>query len=156
MDHGALELACRVHDVGRLRVPLSILEKPGLLTPEEYAEVKTHTTIRRQVLESVLEDPLVLSVVAWHHERWDGSGYPDGLSGEAIPLAARVVAVAGALDAMTHSRPHRPAFSWERAATEMRDGSGSHFDPGIVDAFEASVDTLRALYRELAVANGSG
>ncbi|MFW6199090.1 MAG: diguanylate cyclase [Gemmatimonadota bacterium] len=151
MEHDLLELACRVHDVGRLRVPLIILEKPEPLTSEEYAEVKKHTTIGRQVLESVLDAPLVLSVVTWHHERWDGSGYPDGLSGEAILLPARIVALADALDAMTHARPHRRAFSWERAVEEIRAGSGSHFDPGVVDAFEASLDTLRSLYRELAI-----
>ncbi|MDX1567130.1 MAG: diguanylate cyclase [Longimicrobiales bacterium] len=151
MQHDLLELACRVHDVGRLRVPLTILEKPEPLTPEEYAEVKKHTTVGRQILESVLEAPLVLGIVTWHHERWDGSGYPDGLSGEAIPLPARIVAVADALDAMTHPRPHRQALSWERAVEEIRAGSGSHFDPGVVDAFEASLDTLRSLYQELAV-----
>jgi len=156
MERHYLELACRLHDVGRLRVPLSILEKPGSLSAEEYAAVKEHTSIGREIIMSVMEMPLVLSVVAWHHERWDGSGYPDGLSGEAIPLPARLVAVADALDAMTHSRPHRAAFSWDRAVQEIRDGSGSHFDPGLVDAFETAHDTLHSLYRELAVPGESG
>lgn len=156
MDRAALELACRVHDVGRLRVPLSVLKKAGPLSEDEYALVKQHPTIGGEVVESVLETPLILGVVKWHHERWDGSGYPDGLAGEAIPLAARLVALCDALDAMTHSRPHRDALSWDEAVEEIRRSAGEQFDPALVDAFEASLETVESLHRELAVEGTSG
>lgn len=147
LDVEELRLACRLHDLGRLQVPRAIFEKRGGLDPDEYARVQEHPRIGRQILKPLLQDATVLEVVTWHHERWDGSGYPDGLVGDAIPLSARVVALADALDAMTSPRPHREEpLGWDEALQEIRDCSGTHFDPGLVDVLEACRQELRALH----------
>lgn len=142
----SLRLACEVHDVGRLRVPATILGKEDSLSIRETERVQEHPGAGRQILEPILDDTLVLEVVSWHHERWDGSGYPDGLAGEAIPLGARLVAVADTLDALTSARPQRAARSWESAINEIRDRSGSQFDPALVDALEAVLPELREVF----------
>lgn len=148
VDPETFRLACLVHDIGKLEVPDSILNKNGPLSPEEFARVRRHPGVGRRILEPVLGDELFLAVAGWHHERWDGSGYPDGLAGEAIPLAARVAAVADALDAMTSSRPYRAGLTWEDAVGQVRDRSGTHFDPGLLPAFEAALPRLRRVYGE--------
>ena len=142
IDAELLNLACLVHNVGMLEVPPEILNKTGPLTPEEFERVRRHPVTGRQILEPVLGDELILAVTGWHHERWDGTGYPDGLAGEAIPLAARVVAMADALDAMTSSRPYRRALTWEDAVRQIRDRAGTHFDPGLIEAFNAALPDL--------------
>lgn len=147
LPRDSLELACRLHDVGRLRVPREIWQKEGPLTPEELDRVQEHPRIGRRILEPVLEDEFVLAVVSWHHERWDGGGYPDRLAGEAIPFGARLVSLADALEAMSSPRPHREALSWEAAAAQVREGAGTQFDPALADAFEVRLDALEALFR---------
>jgi diguanylate cyclase (GGDEF)-like protein len=126
-------LAGTLHDLGELGVPEAILSKPGPLTDPERAALEHHSRIGSRMLESLG----VESVAAWvrhHHERWDGTGYPDGLAGEDIPLGARIVLVADAFDAMTSDSAHRPRRSTEEALAELQRGAGSQFDPAVVAA----------------------
>jgi HD-GYP domain-containing protein (c-di-GMP phosphodiesterase class II) len=127
--------AAQLHDVGKLMVPASIITKPGKLTAEEWAEMQTHTTKGRTLLSILPALSDARDVAASHHERWDGKGYPDGLAGEHIPLAARIVTLADSYDAMTSNRPYRAALSPEEAAKEVRAASGAQFDPTVVQAF---------------------
>jgi len=138
----SLRLGCELHDIGKLEVPDAILNKEEGLTTEELDRVMQHTNTGKVILDPLLEDEAVLGVVMWHHERWDGGGYPNGLAGESIPLAARIAGLADALDAMLSERAHRPARPWDEAVEEIRAGSGGHFDPAVVVAFEASLTEL--------------
>lgn len=126
-----------LHDLGKLGVPEAILQKPEALTDEEFEIVKRHSNLGADFLISLSRafEP-VAKGVRWHHERWDGSGYPDGLAGENIPLAARVLAVADVFEAVTSDRPYHHAVSTEEALAIIRAGSGSHFDPAIAAEFE--------------------
>lgn len=146
VDREELRLACEFHDVGKLRIPDQILNKPGHLTPEEFREVRGHPRASRQILEPLFRSPLILSVATWHHERWDGDGYPDGLPGRVTPFPARIVAVADALDAMTSDRPYRPSRPWDEAVGELRDGSETRFDPDIIDALIEALPALRRIH----------
>lgn len=148
IPRSSLRLACEIHDLGKIAVPRGVLVKVGQLDATEQAEMREHPVIGRRILERLLDDPEVLSVVLWHHERWDGTGYPDGLEGEAIPLVVRIVAVADTLDAMTCDRAYRSARSWDDAVREIRRKAGRQFDPGVVDAMERCVDDLRELFLE--------
>jgi HD-GYP domain-containing protein (c-di-GMP phosphodiesterase class II) len=142
-----LEFGFLLHDVGKVAVPDAILFKSGSLTEEEYSLVRRHPVIGTEILRDVDFLGEGKLVVRHHHERWDGQGYPDGLAGDAIPLAARVFAVADALDALTTDRPYRPASTFAAARQEIYDGSGAQFDPGIVDAYrqipDSTFETLR-------------
>lgn len=148
IDPRRLRLACLVHDVGKVEVPATILNKTGPLSPEEFDRVRAHPETGRTILTPLLGDELVLAVTGWHHERWDGSGYPDGLSGEAIPQAARIVALTVALDAMTSARAYRSGLAWEDAVRQIRDRAGSHFDPTLIEPFNAALPELRRLFLE--------
>jgi putative two-component system response regulator len=132
-----LELAAPLHDIGKLAVPDAILLKPGRLTAEEFAAVKEHTRIGAQLLSGSFSSLLELAgeIALTHHERWDGTGYPGGLSGEAIPLAGRLTAIADVFDALTHERPYKPAWSVAQAVEEMTAEAGRHFDPRAFEAF---------------------
>jgi putative two-component system response regulator len=141
-----LRLACELHDVGKLSVPAAILNKEGPLTEEEYREVREHPRTSRRLLEHLIEDELVLAVAAWHHERWDGKGYPDHLAGEAIPLPARIVAIADCLDAMTSPRAYRAGLEWDDAVEQVRARTGTQFDPGLLEIFEAALPRIRHIY----------
>jgi HD-GYP domain-containing protein (c-di-GMP phosphodiesterase class II) len=147
IDRRQLRLGCELHDVGKIGIPGPVLDKESRLSPEEFREVQKHTTIGRRLLEPLLDDQMVLHIVAWHHERWDGSGYPDGLAGEAIPLAARVVAIAEALDAMTSDRAYRRALGWDLASDQVRSLAGTQFDPAVVAAFERALPAVLELYQ---------
>lgn len=127
--------AGRIHDVGKIAVPDAVLLKPGKLTPEEFEQMKHHTLRGEHIANSTRVLAHVAKVVRAHHERFAGGGYPDGLKGEQIPLAARIVAVADTFDALTSTRVYRPARSWESAVNEIRWVSGSQLDPVCVDAF---------------------
>jgi putative nucleotidyltransferase with HDIG domain len=127
-----------LHDVGKLFVDASILAKSGPLTPEEREEVKRHPVEGGRLLRDEVE-PSVIDVVRAHHERWDGGGYPRGLSAERIPLAARIVAVADAYLAMREKRPYRDALTEEAALDELRTHSGSQFDPECVAALLTAI-----------------
>ncbi len=142
-----------LHDVGKIGIPDSVLRKPGPLTEEERRLMETHTVIGEQMLGGVafLRGP-GLAVVRSHHERWDGSGYPDRLGRGEIPLGARVFAVADTLDAMTSDRVYRPAQPWEDAREEILRQRGRQFDPEVVDAFRDRERELRAINRAFAPA----
>jgi diguanylate cyclase (GGDEF)-like protein len=149
LPRDSLELACQLHDVGKIEIPDAILNKTERLNGDEVSQVRRHPVTGRRMLEPILSDELVLSAVSWHHERWDGSGYPDGLAGETIPLVARLVAVADLLDALTSDRPHRPAMPWEKAVERIRAQRDQGLDPTLVDVVEAAGDELRAAFHEL-------
>ncbi|HEY6836472.1 MAG TPA: HD domain-containing phosphohydrolase [Gaiellaceae bacterium] len=140
-----------LHDIGKIGIPDSILRKPGPLTTMERRVMETHTVLGEQMLSGVtLLQGGGLQVVRSHHERWDGRGYPDNRSGTEIPMAARVFAVADALDAMTSDRPYRSALAWEDAEREILAESGRQFDPDVVEAFTLQEDVLRGIREELA------
>jgi putative two-component system response regulator len=132
--------AAPLHDIGKLAFPRAIWEKPGPLTPREWAFVRMHTVVGARILGDS-EDPVLrmaATIAAAHHERWDGSGYPEGLAGEEIPLCARIVAVADTFDALTHARPYKGPWPLHVAVEEIRAGAGSQFDPAVVAAFAGS------------------
>ena len=135
-DSPQIEFGFLLHDVGKVAVPDAILFKTSALTDEEYDLVRRHPLVGSEILRDVDFLGEGKLIVRHHHEHWDGSGYPDGLEGEAIPLAARVFAVADALDALTTDRPYRPASSFAAAREEIRAGSGTQFDPAVVAAYE--------------------
>jgi response regulator RpfG family c-di-GMP phosphodiesterase len=137
-----------LHDVGKIGIPDSVLQKPGPLTEDERRLMQTHTVLGEQMLGGVafLKGQGLL-VVRSHHERWDGDGYPDGMGGEEIPLAARIFAVADTLDAMTSDRPYRRRGSWGEAGAEIRRQSGRQFDPAVVEAFREREPVLREICR---------
>jgi putative nucleotidyltransferase with HDIG domain len=143
IERRLVELGALMHDIGKLATPKEILHKPGALTEEEWAIMREHTIIGERMLDRVggyLRD--VGKVVRSSHERIDGSGYPDGLAGDAIPLASRIICVADAYDAMTTSRPYRAALSRETAVAELRAGAGTQFDSAVVAAALAILDRL--------------
>ena len=133
-----LRHAAQLHDIGKIGVPDEILLKPGPLDPDEFELMKTHTTIGWQILSG--SSARVLAIAAYialsHHERFDGRGYPHGLAGDALPLPARIGAVADVFDTLTHVRPYREAFTVERAVEEIRRMARSTFDPRVVGAFD--------------------
>jgi putative nucleotidyltransferase with HDIG domain len=138
----ALEAAALLHDLGKLAVPEHILNKPGPLTPAEYEQMKSHATVGASILSTIDFPYPVTPLVRHHHENWDGSGYPDGLRGEAIPLGARVLSVVDCFDALTSDRPYRPRLSTEQAVVILHERRGRMYDPRVVDMFTA-------LHREL-------
>ncbi len=146
----ALRLACEVHDVGKIGVPQEVVDKAGELDPEEVALLRKHPTLGRDILDPFLNDEHVRAVVAWHHERWDGGGYPDGLSGTAIPPEARLVALCNVLDAMTSDLGAGPRATWDEAIARIREGAGTEFDPDVVAAMDACLDDLYALFERRA------
>lgn len=135
-DMEAVRTGALLHDIGKLGVPDYILLKTGPLTAEEFSRMKRHTLIGVSILEPVKFPWPVIDVVRYHHERWDGKGYPDGLANVAIPLCARIMAVADVYDALTSDRPYRMAWTQEQALAYVREGSGTAFDPAAVSALE--------------------
>jgi len=131
-----LDWAARAHDVGKIIVSPEILEKPGPLTNCEYEEVRRHAAFGARLVDS-LGDPVLTAIVRHHHERLDGSGYPDGLRGAQIPLGARVIAVADTFDALTSRRPYREANPPAVATEAIVEEAGTTFDPRVVAAFVA-------------------
>jgi putative two-component system response regulator len=133
-----------MHDVGKIGIRDSILLKPGRLEPAEFEEMKQHCVIGERILGS--DGSLLLKMAATcaksHHEKWDGSGYPLGLVGEDIPLVGRIAAVADVFDALTSERPYKEAWPIGRASAEIENSSGSHFDPAVVNAFAASLESI--------------
>ena len=141
-----------LHDIGKIQVSDTILNKPGKLTDEEFAKMKTHTTAGAEVITHAMNtvsgsDSAYLkeakNLAHYHHEKWDGSGYPSGLKGEEIPLSARIMAVADVFDALVSKRSYKDGFPFEKAMEIIREGSGKHFDPKIVDAFMRASDEVR-------------
>jgi hypothetical protein len=139
-ERQAVRLGAILHDVGKIGIADAILSKPGPLDPDELAAMRTHPEIGERLLSNVPFLSGALPIIRHHHERWDGDGYPDGLAAERIPLGARIVAVCDAWDAMTCDRPYRKARSKDEASTELRDGSGTQWDPLIVETLLALVE----------------
>jgi ribonuclease P protein subunit RPR2 len=145
-DAPELEFGFLLHDIGKLAIPDAILYKPGKLTEEERALMVRHPAIGAEIVGEIEFLAEAARVVRSHHERWDGSGYPDGLAGEQIPLAARVFAVADVLDALTTDRPYRPAIPLTEAREMIAAEAGSHFDPRVVAAFNSiDDDTIKRI-----------
>jgi putative two-component system response regulator len=139
----------QLHDVGKIAISDATLKKPGPLTPEEFEEMKKHTSFGVRVIEQIeaaAEESDFLSYAkifaGTHHEKWDGTGYPAGLRGEAIPLPGRIMAVADVYDALTSVRPYKKAFTKEEAADIIRKGKGTQFDPALIDIFDQIVSRL--------------
>jgi HD-GYP domain-containing protein (c-di-GMP phosphodiesterase class II) len=124
-----------LHDIGKIGICDSILNKPGPLSIDEYETVKKHPSIGDSIVSELGLSPEERSIIRHHHERWDGAGYPDGLSGEQIPLLARVLSIADAFDAMTSKRAYRDAMSRDQALAELLKNRGKQFDPLALDAF---------------------
>ena len=134
--------AAPLHDIGKIAIPDSILLKPGRLTDEEFEVVKTHAVLGARVLQKGDSDVIQTAeaIARHHHERWDGGGYPGGLSGEAIPMPARLVHLADVFDVLVHERPYKESWTVEAAVEEIERGSGSDFDPAVVRAFLRTID----------------
>ena len=135
-----LECAGGLHDVGKIGVSDAILLKAGPLDPDEWAAMRSHPALGADMLSRVPGLEGVAAIVLHHHERFDGSGYPYGLAGEEIPLASRILSVCDAFEAMMADRPYRPGLSFEAALAELRAGSGSQFDPGVVEALREALE----------------
>ena len=145
-----LRLASRLHDIGKIGVSDLILMKEGILTPTERRMMEEHVPIGVRLLEGS-DSPVVqvaAVVAASHHEKYDGTGYPRGLAGEAIPIEGRIAAIADVFDALTHSRPHRRAFPLGNVLDMMRKESGKHFDPTLLDLFLDRMNTVLTIYEE--------
>jgi HD-GYP domain-containing protein (c-di-GMP phosphodiesterase class II) len=134
--------AARIMDVGKTGVPEDILNKTDRLTPAEFDQVKRHPLISWEMLRHLFRDDVVLDVARHHHEHWDGGGYPDGLAGEAIPVEARLVAVADALDAITSTRAFRQARLWSEAVDDIVAAAGTRYDPSVVEVLERAQDRM--------------
>lgn len=153
-----LEASVPLHDVGKVGLPDHILQKPGKLAPEEHILMQTHTTIGAAVLEKVAQRhcfarvflQMAAGIARHHHERFDGQGYPDGLVGEAIPLAARIVAIAGVYDALRSRRIYKPALPHTGAMKMMLEGNNGQFDPALLAAFQRCADLFAQIFMELA------
>ena len=134
-DLSRLELAGLLHDIGKIGVSEEVLHKPGRLTPEEYEHIKTHCRLGERILRPVDQFAPIIEAIVHHHERVDGTGYPDGLTGDELSVGAKILAICDAYDAMTSERPYRSPFPPEHACEEVRRWSGKQFDPFVADAF---------------------
>ena len=142
-------VAAPLHDIGKIHIPDAVLNKPGKLTEEEFGIMKTHTTAGEKLLIHAKEElgesgylNMALEMAAYHHEWWNGQGYPYGISGEEIPLCARIMAVADVFDALTSKRCYKNAMPLEKAYAIIREESGTHFDPKVVEAFFATTKDI--------------
>lgn len=151
MECDEIEAAAPMHDIGKIGIPDHILLKPGRHTPEEQAIMRRHPLIGHEILADSPSRYLQMGalIALGHHEKFDGSGYPQGLAGEAIPLPARIVAVADVFDALTSHRPYKRAWSFQDALNYIQTESGRHFDPACARAFELRIDAVAAIMREL-------
>ncbi len=154
-----LRAAAPLHDVGKISVPDHILEKPGKLTEAEFNQMKSHTFIGSLILAGSRFRVLHVArqIALSHHERWDGTGYPQGLVGDAIPLPARITAIADVFDALTHARPYKKAWNLKKAIEAIEQESGRHFDPALVHPFLSVLraEGLQRLAARIAVENRS-
>ncbi len=142
-----------LHDIGKVGIPDHILLKPGALSTDEWAIMKTHSRLGSDAIEQAerdIETPLPFLTLAkeiahWHHEKWDGSGYPDGLAGDAIPVSARLMALADVFDALISARCYKAPMSFAAAREIIEQGRGKHFDPDVVDVFVSGFDDFAAI-----------
>ncbi len=144
-----------LHDIGKINIPDNVLNKPGKLTDEEYEIMKTHTIAGKRIMEKaikIVEGDNYLkearNMAAYHHERWDGKGYPEGLHGEVIPLSARIMAIADVFDALTSARVYKPAFPIEKALAILEEGAGTQFDPKCVEVFMDALPEVKVILRK--------
>ena len=151
-----VELAASMHDIGKVAIPDSVLLKPGRLDAGEFELMQSHSMAGERALAAVRERiddtrliDLGIEIAGAHHERWDGAGYPRGLAGEAIPLSARIVAVADVFDALMSKRVYKDAIPFAETISIIREGRGSHFDPRVVEAFDEVADELRTIHAKL-------
>jgi len=142
-----VELTALLHDVGKLAMPYQLLNKSGPLDEQEWALMHTHTIEGERLCTAHGFGPRIAALVRATHERWDGHGYPDGVAGEAVPLAARIVFCADAFDAMTSARPYRAALPVRVAVAELRAGAGTQFDPLVARRFASVVERLEGRFR---------
>ena len=145
--------AAPMHDVGKIGIPDAILKKPGRLDPEEWKVMQQHVAFGVEILSGRPSELLDMArcIALSHHERWDGKGYPNGLTGDAIPLAGRIVAIADVFDALTSVRPYKPAWSAQEAVAMIRENAGAHFDPELVGVMETVLgefDEVRLRYQD--------
>jgi response regulator RpfG family c-di-GMP phosphodiesterase len=147
---GNVVRAAPLHDIGKINIPDAILNSPEKLTDEQYSKMKSHTVAGYEIIEKAianLEDTGYLEqakqMAHYHHERWDGSGYPSHLKGEEIPLSARIMAVADVFDALMSKRSYKEPFTFEKAMSLIEEGAGTHFDPKVVAAFSAAAEEVR-------------
>ncbi|MCR4777746.1 MAG: HD domain-containing protein [Lachnospiraceae bacterium] len=150
-----VEMSAPLHDVGKIYIPDAILNKEGKLTEEEFEIMKTHTTAGRNILENAISSmegdnylKEARNMAAYHHERWDGKGYPEGLHGEVIPLSARIMAVADVFDALSSARVYKPPYTFDEAINLIKDGAGTQFDPKCVEVFLESISEVKKIYRK--------
>lgn len=142
-----------LHDIGKVGIPDHILQKPGKLTAEEWAIMQTHARLGAEAIAHAERDAakpaaflaLAREIAHWHHEKWDGSGYPDGLAGDAIPVSARLMALADVFDALISARVYKAPMSFDQARAIIVEGRGVHFDPDVVAAFLAIFDEFKAI-----------
>jgi putative two-component system response regulator len=144
-----LRYASPMHDIGKLVIPDAILKKEGGLTPEEREVVKKHTLLGADIFKGTKSPLLKVAriISLTHHERFDGTGYPQGLKGKDIPLLGRIVALADVFDALTTKRPYKEAYGFDEALTMVKDMSGRHFDPAVVDAFLKNQERIREVWQ---------
>ena len=147
-----VERSAPLHDIGKITIPDAVLNKPGKLTDEEFAIMKTHTSAGKKIIEEAIDNVKgsdyleeAKYLAGYHHEKWNGTGYPEGLSGEAIPLSARIMAVADVFDALVSKRCYKDAFSFEKAMSIIKESAGSHFDPKVVEAFVSAEEEVRQI-----------
>ena len=158
LNSKSLVKAMSLHDIGKIGIPDSILLKPGPLTPEEFEIIKSHSIIGGEIIDTISssmpDDAQYLrhckDICRWHHERWDGTGYPDGLAGEDIPLSARVSSVVDVYDALMSRRCYKPAMTHEESIAEIKAGSGTQFDPRVVEVVMRIEPVFRSLEEEMA------
>jgi putative nucleotidyltransferase with HDIG domain len=138
-----IRLAAELHDVGKAAIPDAIVNKPGALDDHEWSFIRRHTIIGERIVSAAPSLAHAADLVRWHHERYDGNGYPDALGGNEIPLGARIIAVSDAFDAMLSERPYSAAVSADEAIAELRRCAGTQFDPAVVHAFVAALRDVR-------------
>jgi len=152
-DYELISMAAPLHDIGKMKVPDAILSKPGKLTPEEYEIIKTHSESGAKIIDrtmSNIEDPVYIGyareMALSHHEKWNGEGYPQGLKGEEIPVSARIMAVADVFDALCSERSYKKAFTIDEAYDILRENSGTHFEPSLVEVMLNIRSDLEKIY----------
>ncbi|MCL2399402.1 MAG: response regulator [Defluviitaleaceae bacterium] len=156
LDEELVLQSCQLHDVGKIAVKDSILNKPDKLTIEEFESIKQHTTFGEKVILRIKEKTMDSDFLEYarifaisHHEKWDGSGYPKGLKGEGIPLLGRMMAIGDVYDALVEPRPYKDAFAHEKALQIISEGKGNHFDPTLVDLFQKISNTFKEIAMEV-------